>query len=150
MEKDDIELIRRFNRFYTGILGLLDRHILSSQYSLPEARVLYELFQHQPCRSATLLEYMDIDKGYLSRILRSFERRGIVKRKKSTADGRASLLNLTKKGNKDFAVLDSASRNQLSQLLAHLTPGEVRRLTRHMSSIQRFISKGIRHEKATA
>jgi DNA-binding MarR family transcriptional regulator len=140
MTEKHIRRIRQFNRYYTGVLGLLDKHILHSQYSLPEARVLYELFHHQPCLASDLLDYMDIDKGYLSRILKSFERRGILLRKKNKKDGRASDLFLTPQGKRDFQALDRASAEQLRSLLSSLRVREVRSLTRHMVAIEMILS----------
>ena len=72
MQQATITGIRAFNRYYTGILGLLDRHILNSDYSLPEARILYELGQREGVQASGIIESLGIDKGYLSRILDQF------------------------------------------------------------------------------
>src|SRR5262245_15474930 len=109
MLKKHIEGIRSFNRFYTDIIGLLDEHILNSKYSLPEARILYELYHHEPLTSSDIINNLQIDKGYLSRLLRQFEKKKLLDKKKSPQDGRAAYLRLTASGKKEFESLNKAS-----------------------------------------
>ncbi|WP_431215832.1 hypothetical protein ACQ86N_14930 [Puia sp. P3] len=75
MQQKTISRIRAFNRYYTNIIGLLDRHILNSSYSLPEARILYELNHREGIQASGIIESLGIDKGYLSRILDEFSTR---------------------------------------------------------------------------
>src|SRR5437762_11316503 len=84
--------VRQFNRFYTRQVGLLAGQYLDSPFSLTEARVVYELAQHDTTTAARLGRELGLDAGYLSRILRSFQRRGLLSRQPSAADGRQSLL----------------------------------------------------------
>jgi DNA-binding MarR family transcriptional regulator len=140
MTDKHIQRIRQFNRFYTDLLGLLDEHILNSGYSIPAVRVLNILYQHQPCLASHLLKYIEIDKGYLSRILKSLERRGILVRKKNKDDGRASDLSLTRRGEKDYLTLNQASIDQLQHLLSPLRDRQGRALTRHMVAIETLLS----------
>lgn len=136
-----VQQIRQFNRFYTGIIGLLDQHILDSPYSLPEARVLYELHHHHPCPAKKLLEVIDMDKGYLSRVLASFEKQGLISKTSSKEDGRATTLSLTAKGEREFAKINSASANQLKDILTSLTKQERDQLVNHMNEIKRILTK---------
>src|SRR5215216_5088372 len=101
MNSAAIESVREFNRFYTKVIGLLDNHLLDSPYSLPEARVLYELYHQQPCTASAIMTTVEMDKGYLSRVLALFSRRGLLTKKKNKEDGRATFLTLTAKGNSE-------------------------------------------------
>jgi DNA-binding MarR family transcriptional regulator len=103
--KDRIARVRRFNRFYTRQLGVLRKTYLDSP-SLGEARILYELAKGGRPTAADIARALDLDAGYLSRTLRSFERRGLIVRKASTDDGRQSHLALTARGRKAYAPLD--------------------------------------------
>lgn len=141
MNGKEIGQVREFNRFYTEVIGLLDTHILDSAYSLPEARVLYELYHLQPCQAKQLLESVSMDKGYLSRLLKVFVKKGIVTRKQSTTDGRATLLMLTAKGNREFENLNKASMNQISKMLSALSAKEMGEVLNHMKELKRILSK---------
>lgn len=141
MKDKDIQDVREFNRFYTGIIGLLDEHIYQSSYSLPEARVLYELHHQQPCSATDLVQAIGMDKGYLSRVLNAFVKKKLLSRKKSEADGRASVLSLTIKGEKEFELIDRASAAQLTQLLSSLNESTLKRLLTHMSGIRELLTQ---------
>jgi len=141
MTDKDIQRIRDFNRFYTNIIGLVDNHILNSPYSLPEARVLYELFHHQPCTASTIMASIDMDKGYLSRLLKTFEKKGIVTRKQSKEDGRASTLVLTSKGNSEFNKINQASANQIKEVLAGLSEQEVKEVIQLMEQLKKLMNR---------
>ena len=98
-----ITAVRRFNRFYTRQIGLLREGLVDSPFSLAEARVLYELAHHDHLTAARLRRDLDLDAGYLSRILQGFARRGLLERARSDSDGRQSFLSLTAKGRRAFA-----------------------------------------------
>ena len=115
-----IEAVRRFNRFYTRRLNLLQEGRLYSPYSLAEARVLYELAHREGLTASALGRELGLDPGYLSRILGGFRRRGLVARSRSSADGRRSHLSLTAAGRKAFAPLETRSRRELGALLGGL------------------------------
>ena len=117
-----IEAVRRFNRFYTRQIGVLHEKLLRSPFSLAEARVIYEL-AHQEKTTATLLgSEIGLDAGYLSRILRSFEKRGLIERQTSDTDGRQSNLWLTEPGKEAFAVINARSHHEIEELLGGLFP----------------------------
>src|SRR5439155_144638 len=98
-----VAAVRRFNRFYTKQIGLLHEGYLESPFSLSEVRVLYELAHREKPTAAELGRELGLDAGYLSRILRGFERRHLVERTASKADGRQSHLALTERGRAAFA-----------------------------------------------
>jgi DNA-binding MarR family transcriptional regulator len=137
--QEHVTRIRDFNRFYTNVIGLLDNHVYDSEFTLPEARVLYELFYSKVQTASELMELIDIDKGYLSRLLLSFERRKLIRRIRSNKDGRAVLISLTDHGAKSFRELDKASEKQAVALLKHLTTTKQKELVGHMSAIKTII-----------
>ncbi len=111
-----VTAIRRFNRFYTGAIGALHEGLLQSRFSLTEARVLYELAQRAGVTATELGRELDLDSGYLSRILQRFEREGLIVRALSEVDRRQSLLSLTAAGREAFAPLDARSREEVGAL----------------------------------
>src|SRR5688572_26767574 len=106
----DIDAVRRFNRAYTRRIGLLNRGLLESEFSLVEARILYELAHRQSDTAADLADFLALDPGYLSRLLASLGKRGLVNRKPSAKDRRAAILELTPSGRQAFAELDRRSK----------------------------------------
>ena len=140
--KEEISQIRSFNRFYTSIIGLLDRQYLDSEFSLTEARILYELY-HAPegLTAKALIELLDLDKGYLSRILLHFEKKKLLGKRRSAADGRSSYLRLTEKGKEAFLSLDLASRQQVMKMLTSLSDPDIARLVTSMNAIKEILAK---------
>jgi DNA-binding MarR family transcriptional regulator/GNAT superfamily N-acetyltransferase len=132
--------VRQFNRFYTRQVGALDEGHLHSPFSLAEARVLYELANTESPSATALGRVLGLDPGYLSRILQDFERRGMVKRSRSSDDRRRSLLRLTPKGRATFAELDARARDEVASLLQPLTDTAQRRLLESMRSVQVLLS----------
>src|SRR3954447_23611938 len=102
-----VAAVRRFNRFYTRQIGVLHEGLLRSPFSLAEVRVLYELAHNEEPTATDLAKELALDAGYLSRILRKFEKQGLIGRQRSAADGRRTLLRLTKRGRRAFATPDS-------------------------------------------
>src|SRR5580693_1367612 len=101
-----VEAIRRFNRFYTRKIGVLQEGFLGSAFSLTQGRVLYELAHHEKPTAKAVGAELGLDAGYLSRILRGFKKAGLINAKRSSADGREALLSLTVRGRKAIATLD--------------------------------------------
>jgi len=141
MQQKTITGIRAFNRYYTSILGLLDRHILNSDYSLPEARILYELSQREGVQASGIIESLGIDKGYLSRILDQFATKKLIVRKRSQADGRLMHIYLTEKGRAASEKLNQASEEQLKTLLSSLSTADGEELSGHMTAIMNILLK---------
>jgi DNA-binding MarR family transcriptional regulator len=147
MKDEQIQQVRDFNRFYTSIIGLLDDYILDSPYSLPEARVLYELYHHSPCTASDLMTAIKMDKGYLSRILKSFIKKGLVMGKKSKVDGRATELMTTAKGKKEFEKINTASVAQVRDILSVLNKEEIEKVIHHMTALKKLLNKPSAYEK---
>jgi DNA-binding MarR family transcriptional regulator/N-acetylglutamate synthase-like GNAT family acetyltransferase len=124
----DVAGVREFNRFYTNVLGLLREGLLDTPYSLTEARVIFELAREEQTEAAQLRRWLDIDAGYLSRLLARFEADGIVRRSRSTADGRRQVIGLTPAGRAVFAKLDALSADQIRGLLDALSADQIRGL----------------------
>jgi DNA-binding MarR family transcriptional regulator len=143
MNKNHIDQVRAFNRFYTDVTGLLDQYILHSNYSLPEARVLFELYHHESMTASDIISLFTIDKGYLSRVLLQFEKNKLILKKRSAADARATRISLTAKGRKEFEQLNQASHDQIQNLLEKLSVQERNNLVSHMAAIKEILGKSI-------
>lgn len=131
--------IRAFNREYTQLIGLMNRHILNSQYTLHELRVLYEIQAHSECTSKELRQFLEMDGGYLSRILKKLEKEDLIERKASPEDLRVFLLRLTEKGSSELGIQSHASDQQMHVLIDHLGDDEkhemiycMKRIVSHM------------------
>jgi DNA-binding MarR family transcriptional regulator/N-acetylglutamate synthase-like GNAT family acetyltransferase len=135
-----ISSMRKFNRFYTGLIGLLDQHILDSNFSLSEVRVLYEIWHTEQCTAGKLIERLQLDGGYLSRMLKTFEKNNIVSRKQSAADGRTWFLQLTAKGKRLMQTLDERSNEQIRQVLDPLPAGRQEEVAASMRTIEQVLS----------
>src|SRR5688572_25010796 len=131
-----IEAIRRFNRFYTRKIGVLQAGLLDSRFSLTQVRVLYELAHRENPTATELGRELGLDAGYLSRMLRDFIRQGLVTRKASPADTRQHLLKLTPRGRKVFATLNARSQQEVRGLLRDVSPADQNRLLAAMNNIQ--------------
>jgi DNA-binding MarR family transcriptional regulator len=132
--------LRAFNRFYTARIGVLDRRILRSPYSLTEARVLYEAAHDPACSARRILARVGVDEGYLSRTIDGLARAGLVRRSRSAADGRVRVISLTPKGERELARLDEASAAEMEALIGGLSDAEVTRLMGHLERVQALLS----------
>jgi DNA-binding MarR family transcriptional regulator/GNAT superfamily N-acetyltransferase len=134
-----IVAVRRFNRFYTRQIGVLGDY-LDSPFSLTETRVLYELAHRDGLTATTLAAELGLDAGYLSRILRRFEHRGLLQRTRSKADGRRAHLLLTARGRKAFAPLNRRSRDEVAALLGRLPAAQQERLVEALRTIEELLA----------
>ena len=137
-----IATVRAFNRFYTRKLGVLDQHLGKSPFSLSEARVLYELAHRNDLAAKEIGIELGLDPGYLSRIVQSFDEKGLITRKPLPSDRRQVCLNLTARGHQVFAKLNLSSQNEVAAMLAALSPGDARRLTGAMTVIEDLLEPG--------
>ena len=135
----NITAIRSFNRFYTKQIGVLQRGWLGSPFPLPEARVLYEIAHHDQPTATDLGKELSLDAGYLSRMLRTLEQRGLVRRTRSNADGRRAHLSLTHAGEAAFARLNRQTEDDVAATLGKLSPGDQARLVAAMQLIERLL-----------
>ena len=133
-----VSAIRAFNRFYTRKIGVVDG-IASSPFSLAEARVLYELAHREEPTATDIRKELGLDAGYISRILRDFERRKLVTREQSKTDERQRVLSLTAKGRKAFAPLDERSNRDVATMLEELSPTERKQLVNAVQTAHRLL-----------
>jgi DNA-binding MarR family transcriptional regulator/GNAT superfamily N-acetyltransferase len=134
-----IAAVRRFNRFYTRQIGVLRKTYLDSPYSLGEMRVLYELAHGDGATASDIGRALDLDAGYLSRVLRNFEKRGLITRKASPKDARQSHLALTARGRRTFAPIERRSQRDVSDMLGKLETAEQARLVAAMNEIETLV-----------
>jgi DNA-binding MarR family transcriptional regulator/GNAT superfamily N-acetyltransferase len=142
---DAVAQMRRFNRFYTRLVGALDEGHLHSSFSLAEVRVLYEIAHADSLTGITATELcreLRLDPGYLSRILRGFERRGLVERARSSTDARRSLLRLAAKGRSTFDDLNARATEVVADVLAPLTETKRRQLLEAMRTVETLLGAG--------
>lgn len=136
----DVRAVRRFNRYYTRRIDLLDETFLCSGFTLAEARVLYEVANSDGPTAADLSERLGIDQAYLSRMLARFDRRKLVRRTRSAQDSRKSHLRLTAAGRAALVPLDRAAREHVEGLLAPLSGEERADLVASMRRIERLLT----------
>lgn len=134
-----VDTVRSFNRFYTRVIGVLGDGLLHTPYSLTEVRVLFELAQRNTTEVADLRRTLDLDAGYLSRMLRRFEADGLLTRRTSDADARRQVISLTVSGRAIFAELDTLATDEVHQLLAPLAANDQTRLITAMGTIRRLL-----------
>lgn len=134
-----VAAVRRFNRFYTKHLGVLQEEWLNSPFSLTEARVLYELTQHPHLTATAIGGALALDAGYLSRLLRDFEKKGLIARKAAAGDARQSLISLTGKGRSAFKPLERSSQDQVGGALAALSVTDQHRLVAAMGTVENLL-----------
>lgn len=135
-DQDVIDKVREFNRFYTNVIGLLDRHFLETPFSLTEGRVLYEISHTELCTAKKIRSHIDIDEGYLSRILDKFIQQGLVRKTPAAEDKRLHLIVLTEKGKREFSKLNENSNQQISELLSKLSESERAELVQMMERMR--------------
>ncbi len=144
MSDNDFErrvgFVRRFNRFWTRQIGVLREGYLESPFSLTEVRVLYELAHCDETTASELGEELGLDAGYLSRILRGFEKQGLIHKRPSEADGRRRLLRLTERGQEAFAPLDARSRDDVGAMLGGMSIERQEHLVGAMRTIEGLLS----------
>ena len=134
--ESQIAAVRGFSRFYTRKLGIIEPKLLDSPWTLQEARIIYEIAERQSCTATDLVRALGLDAGFLSRTLQALQRRKIVARKPSKADGRVTELALTAKGRAAFAELDRRSRRAVAALLGNLQTTERAAIVHAMTAIE--------------
>ena len=137
---DAIEHLRRFNRFYTRRLGLLDKRLTQSPYSLTEARVLYELAHCASPTAAEIARDLQLDTAYLSRIVKRFRALRLLDSAPNPAHAKQNHLSLTPAGRAAFAALDQAAVEQVADMLAPLDKSARRRLVAAAAAIEELLS----------
>ena len=140
--EERVTAVRRFSRYYTNVLGLLQEGLLDTEFSLTEARVIFELAVAGQADAASLKRRLDIDPGYLSRILARLDKAGIISRQRDPGDGRRQVIELTAEGRMAAATLGERSDRQVREILAALPEPAQRRLTGAMAAIEDILGGG--------
>lgn len=140
MTEERIAAVRRFNRFYTRIIGALDEGHLQSRFALAEVRLLFEIAHRDGPTATELIADLGLDAGYVSRLLRELTRRRLVKSTRSAADGRQRHLALTAKGQATVLDLESRARDDVATLLAPLDDASQARLVGAMEAIRSLLA----------
>lgn len=133
--------IRRFNRFYTNRLGVLDKHVLDTGYSLTEARVIIEIGIMEQCIANDLVDILAIDRSYMSRIIAKLYKDGLLIKEKVTLDNRTSLIRLTAKGTALYHQLNEKSDEQIVRLVQGLSQKEIKEIHASMLLIQQKLDR---------
>ena len=142
------EEVRRFNRFFTRLIGVVGEGVLDSPFSLAEVRVLFEIAHRPEAIAAEIARDLGLDAGYVSRLLSGLRRRGLVESSRSASDGRRSVLRLTPEGAETFAALDARSHEEIAGLLGGLSEGDQARVLAAMGSIERTFGGAAPRERA--
>lgn len=140
---DRAESVRRFNRFYTRRIGVLQEHLLDSGFSLTEVRILYELAHRPAITSTDLCRELGLNAGYVSRVIAGFEKKGLIVKARSQVDARASELQLTEKGRATFASLNDASCSEVVAMLDQLPESAQLQLIDAMGQIQGLLGESL-------
>jgi|SRR5215469_2931233 len=144
-----IHAVRRFNRFYTRKIGVLKKGLLDSPLSLAEGRVLYELAQREHTTASELAQELGLDSGYLSRMLKAFQSKGLLTKTAAEGDGRQILLTLTARGREMFATIDERSRDEIAGLLAKLPASDQAGLVAALERVERLLERPGRRGEPT-
>src|SRR4051812_29581567 len=140
MAPDQVAAVRRFNRFYTRQMGLLEDGLLHSPFSLTEVRVLYEIAHRTAPTASAIGQELGLDPGYLSRLLQRLRKAGLVTATAAAGDRRQRLLGLTPGGRRTFGALDARSSRDVALLLGRLDPGSRQRLLTSMRRVGTTLS----------
>jgi DNA-binding MarR family transcriptional regulator/GNAT superfamily N-acetyltransferase len=136
---DQVAALRAFNRFYTRRIGVLDERLYGTPFTLPQTRVLWELAHHQGITATELARLLELDAGYLSRLLATLKARRLVRAQRSPADARQSILSLTAAGRHAFEPMNAHSQAQIATLLAPLDTSSRRRLLQAAGTIETLL-----------
>ncbi|HZA59348.1 MAG TPA: bifunctional helix-turn-helix transcriptional regulator/GNAT family N-acetyltransferase [Solirubrobacterales bacterium] len=138
--RDEVSAVRAFNRFYTKKIGLLGRGFMGTPYTLTEARIIWEIGRTRGAAEvADIRSNLDLDPGYLSRILAGFARGGLVIRERSREDGRRQVVRLSGSGRAAFRSFDRRSSAELGALLDRHTEVERQSLVEAMGEIRAIL-----------
>ncbi len=142
MDTEAVRRIRAFNRYYTNLIGVLDRRILKSPWSLTEVRTMYEIAHHEGTNARRLMQALSVDEGYLSRTIERLATAGMVSRRRSASDGRVMHLSLSAKGRKEMEKLEAASSREIHGLIERLSRDEIAEVVACMGRIEALLDKG--------
>lgn len=135
MKQEYIDYIRAFNRFYTQVLGVLNKSYLGSEFGLPEIRVIQDVYLHPNRNAKDISIGLNMDKGLLSRILKKLEIKGHIYREKVVKDSRMEWIRLTKKGEEVYHSLDVAANQSVKDIFAGLDDNQLQAVVKSMKTI---------------
>ncbi|MEK4972186.1 helix-turn-helix domain-containing GNAT family N-acetyltransferase [Niallia sp. FSL R7-0648] len=141
---------RKFNRFYTDVLGFLNEHIYNSPFSLTETRILFEIYNTENCTAKNIQERLDLDGGYVSRIIKKFEKEKMVYKQKCKDDGRNHLLYVTSHGELIYKELEKKANQQVEYIREALSPEQQQELIASMCTIQEILSASFNEKNEEA
>ncbi|WYP27184.1 helix-turn-helix domain-containing GNAT family N-acetyltransferase [Alkalihalobacillus sp. FSL W8-0930] len=136
-----IDGIRRFNRFYLNYQSLLNQHVYDNTLTLTEIRMLFEIKDKNKCTAKVLQEKLQLDKGYVSRVLKSFENKNIIYKEKCENDSRVFFLHLTPVGHDMYQRLEVKTNQQVIQLFKHINLRDQQKLLESMVTIENILTK---------
>lgn len=139
---ETIARVRHFSRFYTRRIGVLQAALLGSELTLPEGRIVYEIASRATTTATDLVHDLDLDTGYVSRLLKGLEERRLLTRRASAADGRQQLIALSPKGRAAFAAMDRRSSEEVGLMLGRLGAGDRARLVEALATIEALLGGG--------
>jgi DNA-binding MarR family transcriptional regulator len=142
MSTDAVRRIRAFNRYYTNLIGVLDRHILKSPWSLTEVRILFEISRDEGTNARRLKSALSVDEGYLSRTIERLAADGMVSRSRSASDGRVVHLRLSARGRAEMEKLEAAAAAEIQSILDPLSREEISEVVSCMRRIEALLGKG--------
>jgi len=134
-----IEAARDFNRFYTNLLGVLNKAYLDTPFTLTDARVLFEIGSHDGIGAAALAADLHLDPAYLSRILKRFKAEGLVETEADQSDRRSQTIRITSKGQAQFEDFGRRSNAQLAERFDRLADGEPQSVVSAMQTIRSLL-----------
>lgn len=141
MKKETVEKIRQFNRYYMPIFNLLGNKYLNSEYTAAEARVLYEIHIKPGCTAAEIGKKMNLDKGYMSRVISKHEKSGYVRKSNSENDMRAYKLFLTPSGTAITNDFIKKSNAQISEIICGLEKSDCELLVSSLNTVMEILNK---------
>lgn len=140
-KKDIISDIRKFNLFYTNYFGYLNQHLLETKYSVTEIRVLIEIDRIPECTANKMVKILKFDRSYMSRILKRFEKNGLIERKISETDKRVHYVSLTEEGKKELAEINYRADKQVAGVIQYLNDEEKERLISAAKELMDLLSR---------
>ncbi|MDD3222269.1 MAG: helix-turn-helix domain-containing GNAT family N-acetyltransferase [Lachnospiraceae bacterium] len=142
---DIVTEIRGFNRFYTNILGILNQHIIDSDYSLTEARILFEISKTDTCTANHLCSVLDIDRSYMSKIINKFEKKELITRSICDMDNRNIEIYMTQKGMNIFHELNDSANRQIEEWVSKFEEKDCEKLIGGLRTVKKYFSKATKN-----
>ena len=141
MKQEHVNSIRAFNRYYTKLLGVLNKYYLGSEFGLPEVRIIQDVYLHPDRSSKDISSELNMDKGLLSRLLKQLEQKGYICRKATEKDNRMGLINLTEKGCEIYHHLNAAANQSVEDTFTHLSDNQLQKIIDSMDFIYNTINE---------